>query len=285
MIKKILIKSKVKLDKNGIWVTNLKLSSEVQTSKKAWERIYNFNLNKLKEDREDFDQNKLMDHLGYIKKSFKFNKNSIYLEIGCGPAHIGEYILKHYGSYFIGVDFNYPMLLTLKKYFDERGYKKYMLIHADINNMPIRDNSIDYIYGGGVIEHFPDTRHILKESYRILKKGGVSFNTVPAFNLWWILRFYSNIPSPILLRKIFEFIHIKILKGKLLEKNSGYELGFTKKELLLLHKNIGFKKIFISPFAFHPSKHRLKNELLRESYYKIQKNILLSAVYYVRGVK
>ena len=281
----ILDQKKAKLDKNGIWVTNLKLSPEVETSKKAWERIYNFNLNKLKEDRKDFDENKLFDHLDYIKKSFKFSKNTIYLEIGCGPAHIGEYVLNNYKAYFVGIDFNYPMLLTLKRYFDEKGYKKYILIHADINNMPIKDNSIDYIYGGGVIEHFPDTEYILKESYRILKERGVSFNTVPAFNLWWIFRLHSTIPSPKILKKIFEYLHKNILKNKLLERNSGYELGFTRKELFLLHKNIGFKSISTGPFAFHPSRNRLKNNILRNLYYFIQKNKLTTAIYFVYGNK
>ena len=175
--------------------------------------------------------------------------------------------------------------ILIKKYFDEKGYKRYILIHADINSMPIKDNSVDYIYGGGVIEHFPDTEHILKESYRILKKGGVSFNTVPAFNLWWMLRVFYTIPAHSKLRKFFEYIHINLLKNKILEKNSGYELCFSQNQLVKLHEKLGFKNNQTGEFAFHPSSTRLKNKLLRKIYYIIQKNRITTAIYFIYGVK
>jgi len=193
--------------------------------------------------------------------------------------------MKTFDSYFIGVDFNYKVLLTLKGYFDQKDYKKYILIYGDINNMPITDNSVNFIYGGGVIEHFPDTNHILEECYRILKANGVSFNTAPSFNLWWILRFYYNIPSLPLFKKLFEFVHIKLVKNKILEKNYGYELSFTKNTLIKLHRQNGFKNITVEPFAFHPSSYKLQNKFLRELYYKIQQNSLTSAIYLICGHK
>ncbi len=279
------INSKFFYDNEEILTSSSKFQNEIKTSKEAWEKIYNFNLKELKKDREDFDNNKLKDHIRYIEKYYKFTKDTIYLEIGCGPSYIGEYIMQKYNSYFIGVDFNYQMLLILKRYFDEKGYEKYFLIHSDINKMPIKDNSVDFIYGGGVIEHFSDTNHILTESYRILKPNGVSFNTVPAFNLWWILRFYNNIPSLPILKSLFEFIHSKIFKNKILKKYYGYELSYTKPQLINLHKKNGFRNISVEPFAFHPSINKLKNKFLRSLYFKIQKNYLTAAVYLVCGKK
>lgn len=280
---KIINFEKAKFDKNGILLTNSVYNNEILTSKLAWEDIYNYSVDDLKKDRDDFDENKLKDVTSYLDKACSFNKDILYLEIGCGPSHIGEYMMKARDATFIGVDFNYPMLITLKKYLDEKGYKKYLLIHGDINNMPIKDNSIDFIYGGGVIEHFSDTNNIIKESGRILKKGGVSFNTVPALNLGWFLRVLDTIPSLPILRTLFEFIHIKLFKSKILRKCSGYQLAFTKKELINLHKNNNFKNICVGSFAFHPSSYRLKNRLLRELYFKFQKINLITAVYYVQG--
>lgn len=281
---KILNLKKTRLDKNGIWITNLEMSSEVKTSKKAWEKIFDYDLKKLKKYREEFEKNELEGHIKFIEKSFKFNDKTTYLEIGCGPANIGEYLLKTHNSNFIGVDFNYKALLTLKKYLDEKGYKKYLLIHADINNMPIKSNTIDYIYGGGVIEHLQNTSNILRELYKILKKGGVSFNTVPAFNISWILRIHYTIPSPIILRKISEFIHIKILKNRMLEKKFGYELSFTKKKLIDLHKKTRFKKIVAGCFSYNPQYNK-KNKMLKKFFYYRMKNPYFCPVHYVYAKK
>lgn len=287
--KNIIDEKKLVYDKNGIYVNkSLKEFSDdkdIAISKKAWTKIYDFSLEKLKKDREDFNESKLQDAIGYIEKAYTMNQDSIYLEIGCGPAHIADYVMETYNAYFVGIDFNYEMLLTLKRYFDEKGYTKYILIYDDINNMPLKDNSIDFIYGGGVIEHFKDTNNILKESYRVLKTGGVSFNTVPAFNLWWIFRFFNNIPDIPILRQILEYIHINILKGKVLEHYYGYELSYTPYKLKKLHTNNKFNSIVVSSFAFYPSDKKLKNQLLRKLYYFLQNNIVTSAVYLVYGKK
>lgn len=272
-------------DKNGIWRTNLQVTDEIYKSRRVWENIYNYNLRKLRQESLDFNQNKLKDHLSYIENEYCFKSNTIFLEIGCGPAYIGDYLQKKYNCYFIGVDFNYTMLMTLKKYFEKNGYKKYILVHADINNMPIKKSSIDYIYGGGVIEHFSNTSHILRELYRILKKGGVSFNSVPAFNLWWLLRFFNNIPSLGHLKNIFEFIHLGIFHNKLLDKFYGYELSFTLPQLYSLHHKTGFTQVKAGSYAFHPSNHKISSKTIREIYYKISKHPYFSPFYYIFAIK
>jgi ubiquinone/menaquinone biosynthesis C-methylase UbiE len=284
-IKDIFFDKSLKLDQNGILVVETDLIEELKNSKDTWERIFDFNLDRLKKDRENFNKEKLLDHIKYFEESCNFNEGSVILEIGCGPAYIGEYLMKKYGCFLVGVDFNYQILLILKKYFDERGYKKYLLIHGDINKMPIKNDTIDFIYGGGVIEHFPDTDHILTELFRVLKKDGVSLNTVPAFNLWWLLKFYNNIPSLPMIRKFFEYIHIELLDNKILKKSYGYEISFTKGQLLNLYKNNGFSEISIKPFAFHPSSIKVKNKFLRDLFYITQKNYLTAAFYSVNAKK
>lgn len=276
---------KLKKDKNGIWVTKDNFSKETFSSQKTWEKIYDFNMNKLKKDRKDFEENKLEDHIKYILNSYKFNPKTVYLEIGCGPSYIGEYLLNHYKCTFIGVDFNYQMLVTVKKYFDNLGYKNTIFIHADIKKMPIKNNTIDFTYGGGVIEHFTNTKSILKELHRVTKAGGVTFNTVPAFNFFWPVSMKKNIPSYPLLKQLFGFIHIKILKNKLLEKYHGYELSFGINQLKKLHKKIGYSSIKGGAFAFHPSSAKLRNKFLRESYFNLSKISLFSPIIYIAAKK
>jgi len=281
----ILDKGKLKLDNNGIWVTDLSLSNEARKSQETWEKIYDFNLKKLKVDRIDFRDNKLRDHISYICKDYHFTSNTIYLEIGCGPSYIGEYLGKKYHCYFMGIDFNYQVLISLKKYFDEIGLRKYVLVHADINYLPIKPNSVDFIYGGGVIEHFKDTQGILAGLYKILKKNGVAFNTIPAFNLFWLTRFWNNIPSFMPLKKIFEIIHIRILNYALLNRYHGYELSYTLHRLTKLYKKAKFNDIKSGSFAFHPSAKKMSNKFLVDLYYKFSKNTLFAPIYYVFGRK
>lgn len=276
---------KAKLDENGIWNARFDLTDDEKISKEAWDGIYNYQLKELLADKADFNEHKLADHMNFVEASYPFSKKTVYLEIGSGPAHIGEYLMRKYDCHFIGVDFNYQILLTLKKYFDQHKLKNYTLIHGDINQMPIKPDSIDYIYGGGVIEHFADTRHILVESFKILRKNGVSFNTVPAFNLWWLTRFYSNIPSLPGLKQLFSFIHVQLLKGKVLQKYYGYELSFIPPQLKKLHTDVGFRDVLVGAFAFYPSSKVLKNEFLRQLYFKISSNIFSCPVYFVSAKK
>ena len=281
----LLNKKGVRKDKNGIWVTDIHLSKETKISQITWKNIYNQNLKQLQEEKNEFNKCKLADHMKYIEQSYTFSKKTIYLEIGCGPAFIGEYLIKKYDCYFVGVDFNYKMLLTLKKYFEKKGYTNYLLIHADISNMPLKENCIDYIYGGGVIEHLKDTGNVMDELYRVLKKDGISFNTVPAFNLWWPTRFWNNIPNLPVIKQVFELIHISLLKGAVLNKYFGYELSYTLGNLKQIHTSIGFKDIKAGSFVFHPSEKKLKNSLLRKFYMYLTANILFSPVYYIYGEK
>lgn len=276
---------KVKQDKNGIWISKLHLTDEVKTSQKAWQEIYSFKDTIFNEDRDNFNKTKLKDHLSYIEQAYTFSKKTLYLEIGCGPAYIGEYLMEKYNCHFIGVDFNYPFLVILKKYLDKKGYKNVTLIYADINDMPIKKNSIDFIYGGGVIEHSKNTDHILQSLYSVLTPKGVSFNTVPALNCWWLLRCYYSIPSISPLRTMFEYIHEKILKNRILLKHYGYELSFTLEHLKRIHKRSGFKYIKAGSFAFHPTINNPALMFLGNLYFKLSQNKLFSPMYFIYGKK
>jgi len=233
----------------------------------------------------DFNVSKLKDHLHYIETAYSFDCDTVYLEIGCGPAHIGNHLLKQYNVTFIGIDFNYKLLLLLKKHFEALNYKKILLIYCDIRDIPIRSDSIDFIYGGGVIEHVSDTKNILLELQKVLKPGGVSFNTVPAFNIMWLFRAHCNIPNFYGLKQLFEFVHTNLFRNKILRRYFGYELSYTKKELYALHELSGFIKIKVGPFSFHPSEKAIRNPFLRKLMYHLLSFPFTSPVYYVHAKK
>lgn len=45
--------------------------------------------------------------------------------------------------------------------------------------MPFEDNSFDAAFGTEVLEHCPETKVVLNETYRVVKNGGCFFFTVP----------------------------------------------------------------------------------------------------------
>ena len=169
--------------------------------------------------------------LQYLKKIT--NRPKTYLEIGCGQAFLGEELAND-GWIFIGMDYSSNALKSLKKRLNDRGIKNYFLIKGDIQFLPIKSNSIDLVFGGGVIEHIEhikNTQIVINNIFRVLTQSGVSFNTVPYFNLGNLFyrSLWGGVPNIPILRELSELLHIKILKGK--HMVFGYELQFTKTQI------------------------------------------------------
>jgi len=222
-------------------------SPDLQLSHQKWDALYQAgNIETLNKIIDEY-KNTYFNDTYYQVNQEKPIEGSIYLEIGCGEFVFGNLIASKC-KLIIGVDFSLSALHTAKLLLEKRNIKNYLLIHADINKLPVFDSQIDIIYGGGVIEHFENTDNILSELYRVLKKGGISFNTVPALNLGSLTyrQVWGNIPSMPILKPIYKFIHIKLLGGK--HMIFGFEMSFTRGKLIRLHKRVGFKKIKVGHF-------------------------------------
>lgn len=240
------------------------VTSETGFSMGKWDEIYkNKTLQKKleKEYRQWFLNDVKRQALEYTIKNLKMPKT--ILEIGCGLGFLGEAFAKD-GWLFIGVDFSISALKSLEGRLGSRGIKNYLLVHGDIQSLPIRSNSIDLIVGDGVIEHFKNTQIVVNNCYRVLKKGGVSFNSVPYFNLGNLFYRFSwgSIPNVPILKQLSEFIHLKVKKGR--HMVFGYELQFTASQLRKLHAKSGYKNIIIERFDCYILLGRVKNRLLKE---------------------
>lgn len=168
----------------------------------------------------------------------------VFLEIGSGLGFLGEEFAKS-GWFFIGIDFSINALLLSKKRLEENCIENYLLIHADICNLPLKKGTVDLTFGGGTIEHFKDTQIIINGLFRVLKNGGVAFNSVPFLNFanfFYRLK-WGGIPNVPLIKNILSFININILKGK--HMIFGYELQFSENQLVRLHEKAGFKRNMI----------------------------------------
>ena len=234
---------------DGIYkIISPQLEVDLQLTRDKWEEFYKKQL-----DEKEYDklyQTYIEDNYDNVFKQLNESKqinDIVFLEIGCGPLLLGQAIAKKC-KLIVGIDISLSALKVAKKMLECKGIINYLLILGDINKMPIKENSIDLLYGGGVIEHFKNTQSVINEMYRVLKPGGISFNTVPYLNLGSLTyrQVWGNIPNLPIIKQLAEFIHIKLLRAK--HMTFGYELSFSSSHLKFLHKKIGFKKVAVDKF-------------------------------------
>lgn len=228
---------------NGIFECLGQMEKEKNFSQEKWDKFYKkyFSVAKCLSEFEKVKK-ECLEVLGQWGKYTVFNKKSVYLEIGSGVFFMGN-TLSSKCKMVIGVDFSMPALMSAKKVLEARKVKNYILIYGDIFKMPIQNKIVDFLYGGGVIEHFKDTEGCIKEYARVMKRGGIAINAVPYLNIAALTyrQNWGNIPDFPILKQIAEFVHLKLLKGK--HMYFGYELSFTKGKMIRLHRLAGFRKI------------------------------------------
>lgn len=266
----------------------LSMKDDVKLSQQKWEEEYKKTLNKnmMRKLKKGFASTYLNSTMKYMREIFGLFNNKKYLEIGCGPFFIGQELAKH-GAFVVGIDYSLQALKLAKSYLKEEGIINYLLVCGDITKMPFKKNTFNFLYGGGVIEHFKDTVGIVKENFRVLKKGGVAFNTVPALNLGSLTyrQVWGNIPNAPVLKEIAEFIHVKILKGK--HMVYGYEYSFTKRSLQKIFEKSGFKKrnIEIDRFEVPLVFEYIKVGVLKKLATIIARSDLFWPVVYIKSIK
>jgi 2-polyprenyl-3-methyl-5-hydroxy-6-metoxy-1,4-benzoquinol methylase len=129
-------------------------------------------------------------------------ENKLVLDAGCGAGRFAEIALK-LGANLIAVDFSTAVNTAEKNL--RAGNRQ--VIQADLAHLPIKSNSLDYIYCIGVLQHTKNPEVIVTELIRCLKINGeltLSFYE----NSSWHVKFYSKylvrpmtkrIPSELLL--------------------------------------------------------------------------------------
>lgn len=233
---------------NGIYYLLPEYSEDIKLSVEKWDEGYVKQYNS-KSYLEAFEKYKV-DHFENVKSQLFAERKgdcSVYLEIGCGPFFLASLIANDF-DLVIGIDFCPHALKIAKEVLQLNNIQNYILIHGDILEMPIKESTVDLIYGGGVIEHFQDTLSSVKELQRVLRPNGVSFNTVPFLNIAALTyrQIWGNIPNFPVLKQLAEFVHIKLLKGK--HMIFGYEFSFTRRKLLNIHKDAGFRQVKVEYF-------------------------------------
>jgi len=104
----------------------------------------------------------------------KIKSGDIVLDLGSGGGFDSFLAAKKVGDsgLVIGVDMTQEMIDKANENASRYGYKNVEFKLGDIENLPIKDNSIDIIISNCVINLAPDKLKVFKEAYRVLKPEG-----------------------------------------------------------------------------------------------------------------
>ena len=158
-------------------------------------------------------------HFYYVSKRYFIQKtlerwspkNQKILDIGCGTGRESK-ILAHFGQ-VTGIDGSKEVI----KFCRDKNFHRLVLYEIK-QQLPFASNTFDMVCAFDVLEHLKDDNLIIKEIYRILKRGGHLFLIVPAYQ--WL--FSSH------------------------DRALGHQRRYNRKQILTLLKSANFKIIKIS---------------------------------------
>ncbi|OGL46804.1 MAG: hypothetical protein A2W05_05375 [Candidatus Schekmanbacteria bacterium RBG_16_38_10] len=176
------------------------------------------------------------------------------LDVGCGMGFIID-IAKEYFKVIRGIDVTPAMLEKVDVEISQCDVKVEI---ADADNLPFEGNFFDVCTAYAFLHHLHDIQPVLKEIYRVLKRGGIFYSGLDPNNYFWDA--IKNLPqnksySDIVVREINAVLHkddeleqqFKIKKEVLrtAEHLKHIEGGFTEDNLIENLKSVGFSDIVI----------------------------------------
>jgi len=114
------------------------------------------------------------------------------LDLGCGTGFITT-LAQPYFEEVYGIDITPAMLdLAACKYRD-MGIKNIELIEAPSDDLPFPDSHFDVVTAYVFLHHLPSLKPTFKETYRVLKDGGVFYSDLDPNYYFW--KSMTSLPS------------------------------------------------------------------------------------------
>ncbi len=168
-----------------------------------------------------------------IIKHFGTFKNLRGLGAGCGTGRIEAWLASK-GAEMLCMD-HLIEALQISRIHAQRSHCTEHYVVGDLERMPFKANTFDFIYSGGVLEHFHNPTKALREYFRVTKPNGVIIVSVP--NLVGINALFGIKPLVELIRK-----------GN---GNSPVENDFSERRFRKVIEDSGFRCLNISPTFFN----------------------------------
>jgi ubiquinone/menaquinone biosynthesis C-methylase UbiE len=103
----------------------------------------------------------------YEVAEFRKHQGEEVLEIGCGTGSDLLQFAKH-GALATGIDLTTKHVELARKRVGDLA-----IVHeADARNLPLGDDSFDYVYSHGVLHHTDEPEQVVREMFRVLRPGG-----------------------------------------------------------------------------------------------------------------
>ena len=140
------------------------------TKKRIWEKRWQKKAkNLLKSTGLDF----------FASQAFKIldkqidNKDRKILEIGSGTGRFCIALAQKYPEKeILGIDYTQESIALSQAGAAARKLNNVQFQKADLFHLPFKDNSFDFVFENGVIEHFTNYQEALREMKRVVKNGG-----------------------------------------------------------------------------------------------------------------
>ena len=121
-------------------------------------------------------------------------KNKTLLDIGTGSGYVAVELAK-YGVNVIACDMSGQAIENLKKYKSQFSLKNLKFLVCKAEDIPLADNSVDYIVANALLEHIPNEKKAIYKWKRVLRREGKMLITVPlSLKYVWPFLWLINIP-------------------------------------------------------------------------------------------
>ena len=186
------------------------------------------------------------------------------------------------GIEVVGVDLTQEAVDGAREAFARHGVEGQFLL-GDVRRLPFCDGSFEFVYAGGVVEHFRESLRAVAEMTRVLRPGGRVLFTVPAFTLSYPYLFLrGNVPALPLAEDIVSFVQFRLLGGKL--ATFGYERSFLARDVRRLLTAAQLDDVVVRRFDTYLPLLTIP-AALRPAARRLARANLFAPMYYATGVK